>query len=117
MPTSRSSPPGFWPSRRQRTRRATHITLTLLALCALLAISAGSRAADWQASLDTRLVSSDAGHSLMDGGLGTVRFGSNDEGLQLGRLRIALTQHLLELWSVHLDVSAWDDKGAQPARA
>ena len=115
MLISRSSPPGFWHSRRQRARRATHLALTLLALCALLALSAGSRAAEWQASLDTRLVSSDAGRSLMDGGLGTVRFGGNDEGLQLGRLRFALTQHLLELWSVHLDVSAWDDKGRSPA--
>jgi len=115
MATSRSSASGLWHSRRQRTRRATHITLTLLALGALLAFSAGSRATDWQASLDTRLVGSDAQHSLMDGGPGTVRFGRHDEGLQLGRLRFALTQHILELWSVHLDVSAWDDKGRSPA--
>ena len=115
MSNSSRSAPGFWRSRRQRTRRATHIALTLLALGALLAFSAGSRAADWQASLDTRLVSSDAGRPLMDGGLGTVRFGRNEEGVQLGRLRLALTQHFLELWSVHLDVSAWDDKGRNPA--
>ena len=115
MATSRSSPPALWHSRRRHSRRAVHITLTLLALGALLAVSAASRGAEWQASLDTRLVSSDAGRPLMDGGLGSVRFGRGDEGLQLGRLRFALTQHLAELWSVHLDVSAWDDKGRNPA--
>ncbi|HYL70708.1 MAG TPA: hypothetical protein VEY89_05345, partial [Candidatus Dormibacteraeota bacterium] len=114
MRTAPSRPPD-WHARRQRTRRAGRMALTLLALGALLAFSAGSRATDWQASLDTRLVSSDAERSLMDGGFGTVRFGRNDEGLQLGRLRFELTQRFLELWSVHLDVSAWDDKGRSPA--
>jgi hypothetical protein len=106
--------PALWVSRRQRTRRVTALTAALLALTALLAFSAVSRAADWEASLDLRLVNSDAAPPLMDGGLGAVRFGSDDSGLQLGRARFALTQHFLELWSAHLDVSAWDDKGRNP---
>jgi len=115
MRTSPRSVPAFRYSPRRRTRRATHIALALLALSALLAFSAVSRATDWEASLDGRLVSSDAEPALMDGGLGTVRFGGNEEGLQLGRLRFALTQRFAELWSVHLDLSAWDDRGRNPA--
>ena len=101
-------------ARRQRARRATHVTLALLTLTALLALSATSRAADWDLSLDTRLVSSDAAPPLMDGGLGTVRYGSEESGVRLGRVRFALTERFLELWSAHLDVSAWDDKDASP---
>ncbi len=91
--------------------RTTAVNLALLVLgLALLALSAASEATEWDLSLDARLVSSDANRSFMDGGLGTVRFGSNESGLQLGRARFALTQHLWELWSAHLDVSSWDDK-------
>lgn len=81
---------------------------------ALLVLSASVRATDWEVSLDTRLVSSDASQPFMDGGLGTVRFGRNDSGLQLGRARFALTQQLGELWSAHLDVSAWDNEDRSP---
>ena len=52
----------------------------------------------------------------MDGGLGTLRYGSADAGLQLGRARLALTQSLGELWSVHLDASMFDDKDRSPRR-
>ncbi|HEY4449660.1 MAG TPA: hypothetical protein VGN03_13720 [Steroidobacteraceae bacterium] len=81
---------------------------TLLLL--LLASSAISRATDWELSLDTRLVSSDAYPSFMDGGLGTVRFGSDDSGIKLGRARLAVTQPLGQLFSAHLDASVFDDK-------
>jgi hypothetical protein len=84
---------------------------------ALLLLTATARAADWEVSLDTRLVNSDADHPFMDGGLGTVRFGRNDSGLQLGRARLALSQQLGELWSAHLDVSAWDNKDRSPVGA
>ena len=84
---------------------------------AVLLLSAGVRAADWEVSLDMRLVNSDADPPFMDGGLGTVRYGRNDSGLQLGRARLALTQQLGELWSAHLDVSAWDNKDRSPVGA
>jgi hypothetical protein len=77
----------------------------------LLALSAGVQAADWEFSLDTRLVGSDADRSIMDGGLAPVRFDRDDSALQLGRARVALTQSLGELWSVHLDGSVYDDEG------
>jgi hypothetical protein len=83
-------------------------------VAALLAAAAAAHATDWEASLDARLVSSNAYPPLMDGGLGTVRFGSSDDGLQLGRLRFALTQPLGELWSAHLDASMFDDKDKSP---
>jgi hypothetical protein len=84
-------------------------------LLVLLAASATSRATDWEVSLDTRLVSSDAYPSFMEGGLGTVRFGSGDSGIRLGRLRFALSQPLGELWSAHLDASVFDDQGGSVA--
>jgi hypothetical protein len=46
----------------------------------------------------------------MDGGLGTVRFGSDDSGIKLGRARLAVTQPLGQLFSAHLDASVFDDK-------
>ena len=87
-------------------RRLYRLALQLI----LLAVAGASRATDWELSLDTRLVTSDAYPSFMDGGLGTVRFGSDDSGLRLGRARLAVTQPLGELFSAHLDASVFDDK-------
>jgi hypothetical protein len=81
---------------------------------AALAFAADSGATDWELSLDLRGVSSDAERPFMEGGLGTVRYGSNDQGLQLGRARFALTQQLGELWSAHLDASMFDDRDRSP---
>jgi len=86
----------------------------LALLLAPLALIGVSRATDWELSLDTRLVSSDAYPSYMEGGLGTVRFGSEDSGLKLGRARVAVTQPIGELWSAHLDASVFDDKDRSP---
>ena len=84
------------------------------AMISLLALAATGRAADWEMSFDTRLVTSDAGRSFMDGGLGATRYDRNDSGVQLGRARFALTASLGELWSAHLDAYAWDDKDRSP---
>jgi hypothetical protein len=83
----------------------------LALLLALLGFGGMSRATDWELSLDARLVSSDAYPSYMEGGFGTVRFGSEDSGVKLGRARLAVTQPLGELWSAHLDASVFDDQG------
>jgi hypothetical protein len=69
---------------------------------------------DWELDLDARLVSSTAEPSFMEGGLGTTRFSSNDDGLQLGRARLALTQSIGDLWSAHVDASMYDDKDRSP---
>ena len=84
------------------------------AMLTVLALATTGRAADWQVSLDTRLLTSDAARSFMDGGLGATRYDRNDSGIQLGRARFALTASLGELWSAHLDASAWDDKDRSP---
>jgi hypothetical protein len=88
------------------TRCLNRVALLLL----LLTLSGVSFATDWELSLDARLVSSDAYPSFMEGGLGTVRFGSDDSGLRLGRARFAVTQPIGEVWSAHLDASVFDDK-------
>jgi hypothetical protein len=74
----------------------------------------GAHATDWEVDLDARLVWSDAQPPFMQGGLGTLRYGADDKGLQLGRARIALTQPIGELWSAHLDVSMFDDRDRSP---
>jgi hypothetical protein len=94
-------------------RRARRAALALATLAMLTATGARG-ATDWEASLDLRLVSSDAEPSFMEGGLGTTRFSGTDDGLQLGRARLALTQSLGELWSMHLDASMFDDKDRSP---
>jgi hypothetical protein len=68
-------------------------------------------ATDWDASLDLRLVDANSDRSYLDGGLGGTRWDRDDAAVELGRARLALTQPLGQLWSVHADVSAWDDKG------
>jgi hypothetical protein len=90
--------------------------LTVLALLGLAAAghAGGCRATDWELSLDLRLVDSNAEPSFMEGGLGTVRFSSNDDGAQLGRARFALTQQIGERWSAHLDISMYDDEDRSP---
>ena len=101
---------------RHTRRRAAAPVLVLATLAALATLTApcARGATDWEASLDLRLVSSDAEPSFMEGGLGTTRFSSTDDGLQLGRARLALDQSLGELWSAHLDASMFDDKGRSP---
>jgi hypothetical protein len=75
-----------------------------------LASVATAHATDWEADLDARLVWSNAEPPFMEGGLGTLRYGSDDKGLRLGRARFAVTQALGQVWSAHLDVSMFDDK-------
>jgi hypothetical protein len=82
-----------------------------IALCACLTVA---QAADWEVDLDLRLLASDGQRSFFEGGPGALRFGADQSGLQLGRLRLALSQPLGELWSVHLDASAWGDHDRNP---
>jgi hypothetical protein len=94
-------------------RPSAPVLATLAALGALTAPGACD-ATDWEASLDLRLVNSTAEPSFMEGGLGTTRFSSNDDGLQLGRARFAVTQQIGELWSAHVDASMYDDRDRSP---
>lgn len=92
------------------TPRRRLLTLMLVST----AFGTAAHATDWEASLDLRLINSDADRSFMNGGLGNVRFDREDAPLQLGRARFALTQPFGEIWSVHLDASAWDDRDDHP---
>lgn len=75
-----------------------------LLLAALLAANAQ---AEVEASLDLRLVASDGRESFLDGGLGKLRYGGGDDGLQLGRARVAWRGSPGGDWHLNLDVSAW----------
>jgi hypothetical protein len=88
--------------------------LGVCATAALACTAPAARATDWQFSLDTRLVDSDGQKSFLQGGLGTLRFGSDQSGLQLGRLRLALDQPLGQILTVHLDASSWGDHEKNP---
>ena len=74
--------------------------------CAALVLAVGAHATDWDASLDMRLVATDAPTSFIDGGLGILRYGNNREGLQLGRARLAVSQDLGDLLTLKIDASA-----------
>jgi hypothetical protein len=86
----------------------------LLVPLGLLALASSARADGWELELDGRLVSSDANPSYTQGGISGVRFDEDQSGLRLGRARFALTEGLGELWSVHLDASAWGDHDRIP---
>ncbi len=84
----------------------------LLAVCA--GVVSAAHAADWEIDADVRLLHADGPRSFLAGGSGDLRFGENQSGLQLGRLRLALTQNIGELWSLHLDASDWGDHDRNP---
>ena len=86
--------------------------LGLLACVLALLLPAGAALAEVEASLDLRLVSSDGRASFVDGGLGKLRFDSADQGLQLGRARLAWRGGIGGDWHAGVDVSAWgfDDR-------
>src|SRR6185437_4429619 len=92
--------------------------LPMKPLAALIAVGMGltcsAHATDWEVDLDMRLLSSDGQRSYLDGGTGALRYGENQSGLQLGRLRLALDQNIGELWSVHLDASSWGEHDKNP---
>lgn len=87
--------------------------LALAAVAAAL-VHTAARAADWDASLDMRLVAADAPTSYTDGGLGIVRYGDDRDGLQLGRARLAVSQDLGDLVTLKIDASAWGQHDKNP---
>jgi hypothetical protein len=76
---------------------------------------ASAHAADWELDLDGRLLSVNGLQPLIDGELGSVRYGGDQSGLRVGRIRFALAQSLGQVWSVHLDASSWGDHDKIPA--
>lgn len=88
--------------------------LRLAAAALLVAAAAASRAADWQVSVDMRFVASDGERSFLDGGLGALRYGADDSGVELGRLRLALEQPLGDILALRLDASSWGNHEKNP---
>jgi hypothetical protein len=64
--------------------------------------------AEVEASLDLRLVDSDGRNGYLDGGFGKLRFDSRDQGLQLGRARLAWRGGIGGDWHASVDASAWN---------
>jgi hypothetical protein len=60
-----------------------------------------------EASLDLRLVDSNGRNTFLDGGLGKLRFDSRDDGVQLGRARLAWRSGIGGNWHANVDLSAW----------
>lgn len=79
-----------------------------------LCMAAGVARADVEASLELRLVESDGRDSFMDGGLGKLRYDDDNDGVQLGRARLAWRDGIGGNWHANVDVSAWslDDHNA-----
>lgn len=71
-------------------------------------------ATDWELGLDLRAVHSDGRESFLDNGQGKLRFDEDHQGLQLGRLRMALNQPIGELFFAHVEASAWDGDDKNP---
>ncbi len=82
-----------------------------LLLCAAFSATAH---AEIEASLDLRLVTSDGSDTFLDGGLGKLRFDDADDGVQLGRARLAWRGSPGGDWHINVDLSAWslDDHNA-----
>jgi hypothetical protein len=81
---------------------------------AALALAAPAHAGDWELSLDMRAVSSHGRESFLDNGQGKLRYDADHEGIQLGRLRAAWNQPLGEVFSAHVEASAWDEDDKNP---
>ncbi len=83
-------------------------------LVLLLSWASLAQAVDWELDADGRLISSNAERSFTSGGLGTLRYDAQHSGLQLGRARFAASETFAEIWSAHLDASAWGDDDRSP---
>jgi hypothetical protein len=88
----------------------------LLTIAAILAAAwcGSAAAADWQLSLDGRLVVSDGLTSFLDHGLGATRFGEDRSGVRLGRFRIGLSQPIGSILAIKLDASSWGGRQKNP---
>jgi hypothetical protein len=98
--------------RRTADGKVRTATVATAVMCGLLAAQPSH--AELEASLELRLVESDGRESFLDGGLGKLRYDGDDDGVQLGRARLAWRGALGGDWHAHVDVSAWslDDHNA-----
>lgn len=78
-----------------------------IAFLFLAAMLAPCAQAEVEASLDLRLVQSNGRDSFLDGGLGKLRFDGDDDGVQLGRARLAWRDPIGGDWHANVDLSTW----------
>lgn len=88
-------------------------------LCTLLLVAAtAATSAAWSqsidASVDVRLVDSEATRSYLEGGLGTLRYGDEQSGVQLGRARLAVGLPVGQVIELKLDGSSWGGGDRNP---
>jgi hypothetical protein len=83
-------------------------------LLAVLLGPAPAHATDWEIALDARAVSSNGRESFLDNGQGKLRYDEDHQGLRLGRLRMALSQPLGEVFFAHAEASVWDFDDKNP---
>ena len=88
--------------------------LKAASLAPLLAVCGLAHAAEWDLALDLRAVNTDGRKSFLDNGQGKLRFDEDHQGLQLGRLRAAISQPLGEVFFAHAEVSVWDGDDKNP---
>lgn len=87
----------------------------VLVTLAALGCTGMACATDWELDLDGRLLNVKGPLPVIDGGLGSLRFGADQSGLRLGRARFAVSESLGDVWSAHLDASSWGDHDKVPA--
>jgi hypothetical protein len=88
---------------------------SLAGVAAVFVLQLGfAHATELDASVDLRGVAASAPDAQPDGGLGILRYGSDRDGVQLGRARFALSQNLTELLSFKFDASAWGQHDSNP---
>jgi hypothetical protein len=83
-------------------------------VAALVLVTAGAHAGDFEFALDVRAVSSNGHRSFLENGAGKLRFDEDHQGVRLGRLRAAWDQPLGDVFAVHAEASAWDDDDKNP---
>lgn len=76
-------------------------------ITAMAALGSAGASAEVEMSLDLRLLASDGRNSYIDGGLGKLRYDDQDDGLQLGRARLAWRGAVAGDWHATVDLSAW----------
>jgi hypothetical protein len=79
----------------------------VFALAGLMVLAIPSAHAEVEASLDLRLLDSDGRNTFIDGGFGKLRYDAADDGVQLGRARLAWRGSPGGNWHANIDVSAW----------
>src|SRR5262249_20086989 len=84
------------------------------AACGMLVACSLAPAPMYEFSINVLSVDSDGRDSHLDGQFGKLRYDEGDSGVHLGRVRLAITQPLGEVFSLYVDASSWGDDYKTP---